>query len=480
MAAHRLGTLLFRTFCVLGLLYRVWIAVPQPVVRGDGLTRYEPLARNLLAGNGFSSQRHPPYEPNLYDVPAYPLFMAAIYAVSGGSLRAVTFVQFGLELATVFLCAHIARNLGLPDAAGRLILVFGLTATFLASLAREAISEVLAVFTTASLLWVLARRQEGGVLRFGVAGAVSALCVCVRADAYLTVLPLVTLALLMLPASVASRRRWRLLCVYGAAFLGCLSPWLLRSYRLTGELLFPGVQQFTGSQLQNGYRKWLDTWVDDVRWLEAYTWPPLRAINPSFPPDWVPDPIERMRAEAALAHAQHERSFDASSATFVALADESRRRRPVQTTLVVGFRRVLSSWLGAPSNTALPGLPRHPWIAAAYAQWFLVLLSALVGIAFVLAVRRDFMVLVCLVLARSAIPFSSAWGLEVRYLYEALPAVYLLSAIGALASLPRIALAVFGRRLGPDTRQSLVAMTRGLETKGLTCSTPAGCAGRGL
>src|SRR5258707_1185660 len=83
-----------------GLALRLYLVLQPPLVTPDSLTRYEPIARNLAAGHGFSRAAAPPYAPDGFNQPGYPLFLAAIYLAAGEDRRAVVLAQFGLELLT--------------------------------------------------------------------------------------------------------------------------------------------------------------------------------------------------------------------------------------------------------------------------------------------------------------------------------------------------------------------------------------------
>jgi 4-amino-4-deoxy-L-arabinose transferase-like glycosyltransferase len=68
-----------------------------------GGEEYEVLARNLLAGHGFSGAEHPPFEPEIMRTPGYPVFLASIYLLAGHSYTAVRAVQVALLAGTSWL-----------------------------------------------------------------------------------------------------------------------------------------------------------------------------------------------------------------------------------------------------------------------------------------------------------------------------------------------------------------------------------------
>ncbi|MEK7211844.1 MAG: glycosyltransferase family 39 protein, partial [Patescibacteria group bacterium] len=93
---------------------------------GEGDTaEYYILAKNMLAGNGFSFSESPPYFPTRFRTPAYPLFIAAILAVAK-NVFAVLIFQNILTILSAVILYLIARSLF-----GKGKLAFGLAVIFL-------------------------------------------------------------------------------------------------------------------------------------------------------------------------------------------------------------------------------------------------------------------------------------------------------------------------------------------------------------
>src|SRR5437870_5156450 len=61
---------------------------------------YQALALNALTGHGFSLNTAPPYVPDAIRTPAYPLFVAFVYSVSGRDPRHVALIQGLLDSFT--------------------------------------------------------------------------------------------------------------------------------------------------------------------------------------------------------------------------------------------------------------------------------------------------------------------------------------------------------------------------------------------
>lgn len=74
---------------------------------------YDNLAKNLLAGNGYSAATEAPYTPNLYRPPGLPAILAAFYAIFGSATVGVILFQCLLGALTIALTFVLARALGI-------------------------------------------------------------------------------------------------------------------------------------------------------------------------------------------------------------------------------------------------------------------------------------------------------------------------------------------------------------------------------
>jgi 4-amino-4-deoxy-L-arabinose transferase-like glycosyltransferase len=75
---------------------------------------YHRLATNLLAGHGYSWDTAPPYTPNLYRPPGYPVLLLGLYALTGPSILAAIALQALAGTAAVLLTFVLARGLDYP------------------------------------------------------------------------------------------------------------------------------------------------------------------------------------------------------------------------------------------------------------------------------------------------------------------------------------------------------------------------------
>ncbi len=412
----------------LAVLARISLVILPVRLAGDAAERYDPAARNLIAGRGFSKSIGPPYITDTSDPPGYPLFVASIYSLTGGSLRAVVILQIALELATLFLVYSICICWGLSRRARWSALLFGALCPFLPLFSTQIYTEVLATFLLTLTLYLLARTVTDKSLTWWLAaGSISGAGLLVRPD----LLPAILLAAIVAvsihrsPESLSLSNRQRLghavgrACITGAVCLVVLFPWTLRNYRLTNE-----VRPFgnIAAQSREPYPRWLSTWLDDPQLLHLYWWNPIKIKE--FPASKIPDD-ERERAERAIRQAQDQLSLNGQpSQEFDSLAAKANAERPLRTIILVPLRRMLMTILRVPSSVS-DGL----WKILVYLYWFTLIGCLVVGAIRGLR-RRNFIILMplALIIGRLALPIASALGSEPRYLFEALPSCFILAA----------------------------------------------------
>lgn len=108
--------LLLTAFC-----FRLYLANFLPNDGPNDGKVYAQIARNILEQRVYSHATAPPYEPSIIRLPGYPLFIAAIYSVSGHfnnrAVRIVQGVTDTLACGVVGLIAYIWE----PDRERKLI-----------------------------------------------------------------------------------------------------------------------------------------------------------------------------------------------------------------------------------------------------------------------------------------------------------------------------------------------------------------------
>ena len=369
---------------MIALLIRViFLIAPVKLDAADAQVRYDPIARNLLKGNGFSRSLSAPYTPTISSQPVYPLFLAFIYRITNFNLRLVAVAQIVLELGAILLLYLTAGLMGYSRQAKLMTVAVALLCPLLPRFSREILTEIVAVFFTTLFLYASVRAVvKPSLLHFAICGAAAGLCLLVRSD----LLPLVVLLIFSI-AFLSKNLRGILMLL--ALLILTLVPWTIRNYVSLG-MLYPLDE--TGSKTSLPYVRWLDTWMTSEKEERTY----LHRAKPDPNVDY-----ERLREEAI-------------------------RQRPFHVYIVLPLIRLAKTWLNLPSK--LPTSVHFFWMRL-FVYAFLALSGA--GLYFAWKSKRKiFLLLICLIAGRSVLPLISSVAVETRYLFEALPACFLLAGHG--------------------------------------------------
>ena len=191
---------------------------------------YHTLATSLLAGEGYAVSGR----PTATIVPGYPLFVAAVYAVSAHSVVALRFVQILLSVAACFLVSRAAR-IALGDGAAPWAMA--LAACYLPFVQTPCYVATETLFTLLIALFVLALARAVAAPRLtayhaGTLGIVVGLALLVRPMGVLLAVPSI--------AACLCRARQRIVVPLLALLLslGALwTPWVIRNQRALGAFV---------------------------------------------------------------------------------------------------------------------------------------------------------------------------------------------------------------------------------------------------
>ena len=285
---------------------------------------YCELAVNLCAGKGFvvggegaALTRGPlPYRPAFERGPGYPLFISAVFRLTGSlpdtrSLRTVhlaldrvRFAQCILDTLCLVLVFCIVRVLRpgarwAPVCAAALYAVSWYTIFY----TRAILAETLAAFLLTLFLLIAMRGIRDGLARRLVqAGMVIGFLNLCR-PGYVVFLPCFALFLLLAFRSVP-RKACGLALAFLAGALGVITPWTVRNYMAFGKPVLiaagvPGVMLYWG-MIDSGsnWRGWGAfpdvAFVDDE---EKRIAPPLFAAHPWILRDGSLDDVDRVHRE---------------------------------------------------------------------------------------------------------------------------------------------------------------------------------------
>jgi 4-amino-4-deoxy-L-arabinose transferase-like glycosyltransferase len=407
----------------------------------DGDVRYRYTAANLIAGRGYSLETAPPYGPSIANSPAYPFFMAAVYAVAGPRTDAVRVVQAALDVLTCLLVAYVAFRLapsGLKKrAAFAALAAYGFFSWFTMVWTACLLTETLTLFFVTLTLALCARGLERG--RWGewaCAGLACGLAILARPDSVL-----LAAAVLLFLAARLLRRRSRAAVVATMGFCLAtalaLAPWTLRNYLVFG-IFEPLANEYgcaDGCFFPTGYLHWVRTWLkDETHFDYAFepAWPTgVTAFDEAgLPRDAYDSEDERRRVLALIDRYNRDGQITPSlDADFRVLAWERVRAAPLRFFVRLPLYRLASMWLtGFSTHRPTPYmmllrvfsvLPLHLGAALAFALW--------------LRGRPLMWLLLLVVLVRSAF-FAFHYAPETRYIVEAYPAALAACAVTAAAA----------------------------------------------
>ena len=442
--------ILFMIVVSIALVIRLSVAASDIPLLGDAKTRYDPIANSLLAGRGFSRDTGPPYRPDSFDQPGYPLMLASVYAITHRSIRAVVLFQLLLELLVLLPVVWIARELKLSRTTQILAVAIGLICPFLAKYAGLLLSEVLATLVISFGCYAFMRAVRDSERNnpgwWALAGLTSGISLLTRADTLIVVSLMSTVAIILSRSSFKSRLLQAGILIVSIVLT--LAPWTIRNY-----LQFKTFKPLgsVSNQASLPYVKWLNTWLDSPAYLKPFWWDAMKSeetVEP-FPADKIPDDDERNRAWSSLLQGREQKTMKGEpNRQFQELADDAFRKRPLHTMVVVPVRRLIKTLL-YPQINRIPTLmgTRLPFFSL-QGLWVLLLGFSLFGVVQAIRLKRYVVwLLVAVITGRMLLPLISGLGADPRLLVEILPPMYVLAALGlcAVGELVRSRSALAGR-----------------------------------
>ena len=412
------------------------IASPDPLEE----TRYRPTAINILEGNGFSLDTSAPYRPSEAAAPAYPLFIAAVYAIFGRSVYALTLSQAFLDLATCLLVGFVSFRLAPARLKGRAALwglaIYGIYCWPTIVWVARVYAETLTLFFTmiAIALGELGTRK-GSRYWFG-SGIACGLAILTRPDSVLLLTAIVLFLLIQL-----ARRREKFgassLLGFFLAVALALAPWVIRNYISLGK--FQPLASEYGSvrdgYFPTGYLWWVRTWIrDETHFAYAFNpaWEPQSTFFDSerLPAETYDSEEERQRLAGLIARFNQAQFITPDvDQEFRALAFERIRRQPVRFFVILPLYRVTSMWLTGFSTSretsrmlifrVLSVLPIH--------------FGGILGLALLCRRRPLSLLLTLIVLVRTGF-MAYHYAPETRYMAEIYPPVIAACGVTAAAA----------------------------------------------
>jgi len=203
---------------------------------------YLRLADNLARHRLFSLDSAPPYRPDVFRTPVYPLFLAGFFLLFSSPILPALLGQLALSLLLIWATYTLARELGLDDRIAALSALLVAVSPNLAFLATKLVTETLFTLELVLTILLLNRFRVAGRARDLVAaGVVSGLLILTR--------PIAT----FFPLTVAGyvlflKLKHRTIPLYApilplAAATVVVMPWIVRNGRTTGRYIISTVSE---------------------------------------------------------------------------------------------------------------------------------------------------------------------------------------------------------------------------------------------
>jgi 4-amino-4-deoxy-L-arabinose transferase-like glycosyltransferase len=197
---------------------------------------YDHIAENLLAGNGY--RVYPETSQTLLRTPGYVMLLAGVFWIFGKSMVAVQAVNFVLSLMTAWVIILLVRRLSASSAwallAGALCL---LHPGMIMAETRGGLESLLALCLVTFVYFAYVATVEGRLRQYVFAGLSFGLCLLVKSSAALMLPAMAVVALLAARDRRQAIQRFRGYFLAGVVGVAVLSPWVLRNYAVTGEVI---------------------------------------------------------------------------------------------------------------------------------------------------------------------------------------------------------------------------------------------------
>jgi 4-amino-4-deoxy-L-arabinose transferase-like glycosyltransferase len=198
----------------------------------NGYTFFYALAQNIAAGNGISVDGR---FPTAFRVPLYPIFLSVV-TLGHQVFLSVVIAQSLVGAATVLCAALIAREL-FGNTAATIAAV--ITAIYPYYVVHDTALQETSLYTflmALAVLLLLRLRRSGSAVTAISAGVVLGAAVLTRANlAPFALLAPLWVALAGGPRAVEWRLRFRVAVICAVVGIVTVTPWLIRSYKLTGS-----------------------------------------------------------------------------------------------------------------------------------------------------------------------------------------------------------------------------------------------------
>jgi 4-amino-4-deoxy-L-arabinose transferase-like glycosyltransferase len=410
---------------LLAFAVRVGFIVSHPHTGGD--MRYVTTAGNIVSGNGFSMDSGEPYRPSEAAVPAYSLFIAAVYMTMGRCESCVQVLQAFMDLFTCLLIAFASFNLAPVAVRGWAALsslaIYGVLSWPTMVWIPFLLTETLTLFLYALTVALCATAIRKGAWHWLGAGLTCGLAILTRPDSALLAIA-VALFLLIRVVRERSRAGAADFLAFCFAVALALAPWVARNYVSLGKFQ-PLASEYGSAQegyFPTGYLWWVRTWLGDETHFDYAFNPAWHPETTFFDPDRLPRDAydseeERRRVVSLIARFNQERSITPElDREFRRLAYDRMKQAPLRSFVLLPSYRAASMWLTGFSTSR-----ETPYVLALRVLSVLPIhVGGIIGIV-LLCRRRPLALLLTLIVIVRTTYLAYHYAPETRYMVEVYP-----------------------------------------------------------
>jgi hypothetical protein len=230
-----IGWIFLRLILVRFVILEPWRGI---LVDSEG---YLELANNLLRDGIYGSVSQP--DLDLFRTPGYPVFLALILALTGGSLRTVVIIQFLLVLVTAYLLYETGRSMGMEKVgllAGSMLLLSPNALFWSTTIMTETL------FTTGLILaFLLMVKSVDGKFPTWIVGLLLGILTLIRPIGIFIVLIWVIWLAAFNFKTLGSLGSIRKVTSFFLASMLVLGPWYIRNVERHGMLTLSNVNRVT-------------------------------------------------------------------------------------------------------------------------------------------------------------------------------------------------------------------------------------------
>jgi 4-amino-4-deoxy-L-arabinose transferase-like glycosyltransferase len=237
----KFSLLLFLIVCVEAFVILVLLNQASPKLIGGDAWFYDQATVNLLQTGSFSIFNEKNIlEPTMAKPPGYSIFLAIVYFFSGNSIVAVRLSHFLLFWLTALGIYRLAKHF-VDEKTSKISALFTVTYLPLLFFTIYHLSEVLATFL---LVWAVCKaidwQKYEKIVDVFITAALFAFLTLVRPNWALFAAPIFFLIYL-----TKGKKSLPSLAVFTIVCALFISPWLIRNYLLTGQIILSSVAKQT-------------------------------------------------------------------------------------------------------------------------------------------------------------------------------------------------------------------------------------------